>query len=318
MSGVRVGRRVELSVEAADEADGPGGRRPAGGGAAVEPADGAVRGRGSTRPRRGGGRRMTVRIGVVLFPGSNRDIDAVNALRVAGAEPVILWHESVDLEGVARDPDPGRLRVRRLPPGRRDRAVLAGDAGGRGLRGPRRPGPRDLQRLPGARRGQARAGGAAPEPRAAVRVQAGHAARRAPRHAVHPRARGAGPLRIPVAHGEGCYFADDATLDRLEREGGSCGATPTPTARSPGPRTPGNPNGSLRGIAGRPERRRQRGRADAPPGDRRRGDPRLRRRPGDHPLAGRVSAAEWARDGRIAGVGAPAGRRAGGRADGAA
>jgi phosphoribosylformylglycinamidine (FGAM) synthase-like amidotransferase family enzyme len=33
---------------------------------------------------------VTVRIGVVVFPGSNRDIDAVNALEVAGAEPVIL------------------------------------------------------------------------------------------------------------------------------------------------------------------------------------------------------------------------------------
>src|SRR4029077_3533480 len=27
------------------------------------------------------------------------------------------------------------------------------------------------------------------------------------------------PLRMPVAHGEGCYFADDATLDQLERDG---------------------------------------------------------------------------------------------------
>ena len=44
--------------------------------------------------------------------------------------------------------------------------------------------------------------------------------RRAARHAVHaarsPRAR---PLRMPVAHGEGCYFADEATLDELERDG---------------------------------------------------------------------------------------------------
>ena len=43
---------------------------------------------------------MTVRIGVVVFPGSNCDIDAVNALEVAGAEPVVLWHEDVDLDGV--------------------------------------------------------------------------------------------------------------------------------------------------------------------------------------------------------------------------
>ena len=24
---------------------------------------------------------------------------------------------------------------------------------------------------------------------------------------------------MPIAHGEGCYFADDATLDALERDG---------------------------------------------------------------------------------------------------
>ena len=27
------------------------------------------------------------------------------------------------------------------------------------------------------------------------------------------------PLRMPIAHGEGCYYADDATLDALEAEG---------------------------------------------------------------------------------------------------
>ena len=30
---------------------------------------------------------------------------------------------------------------------------------------------------------------------------------------------GAGPLRLPIAHGEGCYYADEATLDQLERDG---------------------------------------------------------------------------------------------------
>ena len=56
----------------------------------------------------------------------------------------------------------------------------------------------------------------------------------AARHAVHPRARRIGrPLRMPVAHGEGCYFADDATLDELEAATArSCSATSTRTARS--------------------------------------------------------------------------------------
>ena len=49
---------------------------------------------------------MSVRIGVVVFPGSNRDIDAINALEVAGAEPVLLWHDQATLDGVAGVPVP--------------------------------------------------------------------------------------------------------------------------------------------------------------------------------------------------------------------
>ena len=43
---------------------------------------------------------MTVRIGVITFPGSLVDRDAQRAIAVAGAEPVALWHGSHDLEGV--------------------------------------------------------------------------------------------------------------------------------------------------------------------------------------------------------------------------
>jgi len=43
---------------------------------------------------------VTVRIGVVTFPGSLDDRDAQRAVRIAGAEPVALWHGSHDLEGV--------------------------------------------------------------------------------------------------------------------------------------------------------------------------------------------------------------------------
>ena len=43
---------------------------------------------------------MTVRIGVITFPGSLDDRDAQRAVRIAGAEPVALWHGSHDLEGV--------------------------------------------------------------------------------------------------------------------------------------------------------------------------------------------------------------------------
>ncbi|RLP84016.1 phosphoribosylformylglycinamidine synthase subunit PurQ [Mycetocola lacteus] len=43
---------------------------------------------------------MTHRIGVVTFPGSLDDRDAQRAIRIAGAEPVALWHADHDLQGV--------------------------------------------------------------------------------------------------------------------------------------------------------------------------------------------------------------------------
>ena len=45
-------------------------------------------------------------------------------------------------------------------------------------------------------------------------------------------------LRLPIAHGEGCYFAEERTLDELEAEDRIAF------------RYDGNPNGSLRDIAG--------------------------------------------------------------------
>jgi len=54
-------------------------------------------------------------------------------------------------------------------------------------------------------------------------------------------------LRLPIAHGDGCYFADDATLTRLEANDQVlfqyCTADGEITDRA-------NPNGSLRNIAG--------------------------------------------------------------------
>jgi phosphoribosylformylglycinamidine synthase subunit PurQ / glutaminase len=54
-------------------------------------------------------------------------------------------------------------------------------------------------------------------------------------------------LRLPIAHGEGCYFADEATLDQLAKDDRIlwqyCDANGQLTEG-------GNPNGSLRNIAG--------------------------------------------------------------------
>ncbi len=43
---------------------------------------------------------MAARIGVVTFPGSLDDHDALRAVRVCGGEPVSLWHASDSLNGV--------------------------------------------------------------------------------------------------------------------------------------------------------------------------------------------------------------------------
>ena len=40
------------------------------------------------------------RIGVVTFPGTLDDRDAARAVRLAGGEPVALWHADADLKGV--------------------------------------------------------------------------------------------------------------------------------------------------------------------------------------------------------------------------
>ena len=43
---------------------------------------------------------MSARIGVVTFPGTLDDRDAARAVRLAGGEPVALWHADADLKSV--------------------------------------------------------------------------------------------------------------------------------------------------------------------------------------------------------------------------
>ena len=54
-------------------------------------------------------------------------------------------------------------------------------------------------------------------------------------------------LRVPVAHGEGRYYADDETLDRLEANGQVLFRYASADGDASGE---ANPNGSVRGIAG--------------------------------------------------------------------
>jgi phosphoribosylformylglycinamidine synthase len=195
---------------------------------------------------------VSVRIGVVLFPGSNRDIDAVNALEVAGAEPVILWHEEASLDGVAAVLVPGGFAygdylragvIARFSPVMRAVAAFADDGG-----------PvlgicngfqvlTEAHLLPGAllrNRG--------------LRFVSRRIAIAAERldtpftHLLGERR----PLRMPVAHGEGAYFADEATLDALEAGGQVLFRYVDPASgeRAGGEEDRANPNGSLRAIAG--------------------------------------------------------------------
>ncbi len=59
-------------------------------------------------------------------------------------------------------------------------------------------------------------------------------------------------LRVPISHGEGRYYADDATLDELEANGRVVFRYCSPEGE---PAADANPNGSLRDIAGIVNRR---------------------------------------------------------------
>ncbi|MGW4117141.1 phosphoribosylformylglycinamidine synthase subunit PurQ [Nocardia sp. NPDC004711] len=43
---------------------------------------------------------MSARIGVITFPGTLDDVDAARAVKLAGSEPVSLWHADADLKQV--------------------------------------------------------------------------------------------------------------------------------------------------------------------------------------------------------------------------
>jgi phosphoribosylformylglycinamidine synthase len=194
---------------------------------------------------------VSVRVGVVVFPGSNCEQDTVWGLRLAGAEPVELWHESADLAGVAAVVLPGGFAygdylragvIARFSPVMRAVAAFAAEGGlvlgiCNGFQVLAEAGlvPGALLRNRGLRF-VCREVTLLPE-----RLDTPFT------HLVGERR----PLRMPVAHGEGCYYADEATLAALEREGrvlfryAAPDGTPALDAADPA-----NPNGSLRGIAG--------------------------------------------------------------------
>jgi phosphoribosylformylglycinamidine synthase len=195
---------------------------------------------------------MAVRVGVVVFPGSNCDRDTVHALALAGAEPVELWHETASLDGVAAVVLPGGFAygdylragvIARFSPVMRSVAAFAADGG----------------LVLGICNGFQVIAEAGLVPGALLRNRSlrflgrdvSIAAERLDTPFTHALAATGRPLRMPIAHGEGCYFADDTALDALERDRGVLfryvdghGGRATDEDRE------ANPNGSLRAIAG--------------------------------------------------------------------
>jgi phosphoribosylformylglycinamidine synthase subunit PurQ / glutaminase len=182
-----------------------------------------------------------VRAGVVVFPGSNCDRDALHAVRLAGAEAELLWHEDPDLRGSDLVVLPGGFAygdylragaLARFSPimrAVRDHAVAGGLVLGicNGFQVLAEAGL-----VPGALLRNA-----------SLRfehrwVRLSVERRDTPFTRAVPEGR---TLRMPVAHGEGCYHLPEAGLDALEARGGVLFRYAPPE---------GNPNGSLRDIAG--------------------------------------------------------------------
>jgi phosphoribosylformylglycinamidine synthase I len=182
---------------------------------------------------------MPARIGVVTFPGSLDDRDAQRAVRLAGAEPVHLWHGDADLHGVDAVVLPGGfsygdyLRCGAIARFAEVMKTIVEQAGN-GL-------PVlgicngfqvlcESHLLPGALTRNANLHFVNRDQRLRIESSAtlwtsGYADSQ--------------EIVIPVKNGEGCYVADEPTLDELEAAG-------RVVARYVG----GNPNGSSRDIAG--------------------------------------------------------------------
>jgi phosphoribosylformylglycinamidine synthase subunit PurQ / glutaminase len=180
-----------------------------------------------------------VRIGVLTFPGSLDDVDAARAVRLAGGDPVALWHADHDLKDVDAVVLPGGfsygdyLRAGAIAA----RAPLMQDVVARAKQGLPVLGICngfqvlcEAGLLPGAltrnshlhfrNRDQA------------LRIERADTTWTADYETGQR-------IVVPVKNGEGRYVAADAALDRIEGEG-------LVVARY----LEGNPNGSSRDIAG--------------------------------------------------------------------
>ena len=193
---------------------------------------------------------MSARVGVVTFPGSLDDHDAARAVRAAGADPVSLWHADADLRGVDAVVVPGGFSygdylrcgaIARFAPVMD--AIVTAAAGGMPVLGICN-GFQILCEaglLPGALTRNAGMHFVCRDQW--LRVERADTAWTA-------RYGRGDEILVPVKSGEGCYVADRSTVDELEREGRVVFRYASGDVRSPDRGVTGNPNGSLRGIAG--------------------------------------------------------------------
>ena len=185
------------------------------------------------------------RVAVVRFPGSNRDLDALRAAERVGSEAYFVWHRDTDLQGADVVILPGGFSygdylrsgaIARFSPVMQAIQRHAAEGGAvigicngfqilceAGL-------------LPGALVRNARLSFVAKP--VDLRVE------RTSTVFTNGFTRG-DRIRIPVAHGDGRFVADPATLDRLEAEDGVM-----VRYLAPGPGIEPNPNGSDHDIAG--------------------------------------------------------------------
>jgi phosphoribosylformylglycinamidine synthase len=189
-----------------------------------------------------------MKVGVVVLPGSNCDHDALHVVNdVLGAEAEVLWHKETDLKGVDCVIIPGGfaygdyLRAGALAKFAPIMEPIKRHAASGGL-------------VMGICNGFQVLTEAGLLPGALMRNEHLRFVSRDVLLCVEemgtPFTGELSPgqvLRMPIAHGEGNYFADEATLDELERNGQVifryCDSEGRITRQS-------NPNGSARNIAG--------------------------------------------------------------------